>query len=504
MFFCAISGEPPQDPVISTKSGHVYERRLVQKYITENGTDPVTGEKLEESDLVSVKASPGAAVPRPPTHSSIPALLTALQNEWDALVLETFTLKQQYNSTRQELSYALYSQDAASRVIARLMRERDAAREALVNVQASMGIPATSSNDVEMSDQTAPAGNALPEKVIAEIDETHQTLSAVRKKRKVPPGFATPAQVKNYSSKHTIPSLHSASPAGITSIALSSANATQFLTGGNDGIVQLYDRSTDKVLSSLKGHSKKIHHVAFREREGQPTLLLSGGADKIARVWSSDSASGEYRPRTIIKTHKGDVAGLAVHPSSTLLFLASHDKTYSIHDLNDFSQLYRSTPAEEPFSSLALHPDGTILAVGTPTSTIHVYDVRSGDMAATLVPPENSPFTVNSLSFSENGYHLLAPDSLSSIGIWDLRKQKLGHSIPLGDGFKVNKVVYDYSAQLLGVAGNEGARIFAHKTWEELVQFQEGGEVSNLAFGPESKEVWGTTGREVRIWGLPE
>ena len=57
MFFCAISGEPPQDPVISTKSGHVYERRLVQKYIAENGTDPVTGEKLEESDLVSVKAS---------------------------------------------------------------------------------------------------------------------------------------------------------------------------------------------------------------------------------------------------------------------------------------------------------------------------------------------------------------------------------------------------------------------------------------------------------------
>jgi pre-mRNA-processing factor 19 len=52
-----------------------------------------------------------------------------LQNEWDAIVLEMFALKQQYNSTRQELSYALYAQDAASRVIARLIRERDAARE---------------------------------------------------------------------------------------------------------------------------------------------------------------------------------------------------------------------------------------------------------------------------------------------------------------------------------------------------------------------------------------
>ncbi len=56
-FFCSISGEPPQDPVVSSKSGHVYERRLILKYITENGTDPITGDKLEEADLVSVKAS---------------------------------------------------------------------------------------------------------------------------------------------------------------------------------------------------------------------------------------------------------------------------------------------------------------------------------------------------------------------------------------------------------------------------------------------------------------
>jgi pre-mRNA-processing factor 19 len=57
--------------------------------------------------------------------------LHTLQNEWDALVLETFALKQQYNSTRQELSHALYQQDAAMRVAARLIRERDAARESV-------------------------------------------------------------------------------------------------------------------------------------------------------------------------------------------------------------------------------------------------------------------------------------------------------------------------------------------------------------------------------------
>jgi len=375
---------------------------------------------------------------------------------------------------------------------------------ALANVQASMGVApaAPTEGDVEMSEEAGTVG-ILPEKVVAQIDETHQTLSVLRKKRKPPAGYIAPTQVKTFTATHTIPSLHSASPAGITSIAISTSNPSQFLTGGNDKIVQLYDRGTDKVLASLKGHTKKVNHVAFREREGEPTMILSAGADKIARVWSHDATSGEYIPRTTIKTHKSEVTGLAVHPTSTLLALASADKTYSLHDLTTFGQIYRSPESLEIFSSMAIHPDGTLLAMGTPTSTIQIFDIRSGDVAATLVPSDSAPFTVNSLNFSENGYHLLAPASLSTLGIWDLRKQRLGHSIPLGDNFKVNKVAYDFSAQLLGVAGTEGLRVFAHKSWEELVRFEEGGEVSDFAFGSRSKEIWGANGRDVRIWGSP-
>ncbi|GBE78431.1 WD40 repeat-like protein [Sparassis latifolia] len=503
MFFCSISGEPPQDPVVSQKSGHVYERRLILKYITENGTDPITGEKLEESDLITVKANPKAAPPRPPTATSIPALLHTLQNEWDAVMLETFTLKQQYNSLRQELSYALYAQDAATRVVARLIRERDAAREALASVSATMGVaPSTNGGDVEMTEGGQEA-SALPEDVLSRIDETNEKLSAARKKRKAPAGYATPADVKTFTAKHTIPSLHSPSPAGITALAVSQANPSQFLTGGNDKVVQLYDRSTDKVLALLKGHTKKVTHVAFREQSGEPTLLLSASADKNAKIWAHDEASGEYIPRATIRTHKGELTGLAVHPTSTLVALSSADRTYSLHDLTSGNAVYRSPAADEPFASLSVHPDGTLLALGTPASTIQIYDVRSGAVVAALTPPDSVPFTVNTLSFSENGYHLLAPDSLSSLAVWDLRKPKIMHSIALGEGFKVNKVAYDYSALLLGVAGSEGARVYAHKTWEELVRFEEGGEVADIVFGQESKEIWGASGREVRIWGLP-
>ncbi|KAF7361434.1 hypothetical protein MSAN_01176500 [Mycena sanguinolenta] len=65
MFLCAISGQPPQDPVVSN-SGHVYERRLILAHIAQRHTDPITGEKLDESDLIAVKASPHSPALPPP------------------------------------------------------------------------------------------------------------------------------------------------------------------------------------------------------------------------------------------------------------------------------------------------------------------------------------------------------------------------------------------------------------------------------------------------------
>jgi pre-mRNA-processing factor 19 len=169
---CAISGEAPREPVASRKSGNVFERRLIDAHIAENHTDPVTGEDLSVEDLIELK-SPQVVTPRAPNLTSIPALLSAFQNEWDAIVLESHTLKQQLAQTRQELSTALYQNDAATRVIARLSRERDEAREALSNVTISGG--GALNGDAMQVD-----GQSLPEELVVRVDETQaQYLSAL-------------------------------------------------------------------------------------------------------------------------------------------------------------------------------------------------------------------------------------------------------------------------------------------------------------------------------------
>jgi pre-mRNA-processing factor 19 len=150
-------------------AGNIFEKRLIETYITENGTDPVTGEELTLEDLLDLKAAP-VARPRPPTQTSIPALLATFQSEWDALALETFTLKQQLARTRQELSAALYEHEAAVRVVARVTRERDEARDALARV--GVGAGSSSGATAAEGDEMAVDKQGLPEDVVERIQAT--------------------------------------------------------------------------------------------------------------------------------------------------------------------------------------------------------------------------------------------------------------------------------------------------------------------------------------------
>uniref|UniRef100_A0AC35U4H7 Pre-mRNA-processing factor 19 n=1 Tax=Rhabditophanes sp. KR3021 TaxID=114890 RepID=A0AC35U4H7_9BILA len=132
-FKCAISGNVPQEPVVSPVSGKIFEKRLLVAYVNENGTDPITDSTLSIDQIIPLALGEevGIEAPRNFNATSVPGLMKLLQDEYDAVMLSNHVMRKQLTAARLELSHSLYQHDASCRVIARLTVQLNAARQVL-------------------------------------------------------------------------------------------------------------------------------------------------------------------------------------------------------------------------------------------------------------------------------------------------------------------------------------------------------------------------------------
>ncbi|KAJ5370633.1 uncharacterized protein N7496_006725 [Penicillium cataractarum] len=438
---CAISGEAPQVPVVSSKSGSVFEKRLIEAYIAENGKDPVNGEELTTDDLIDVK-SQRVVRPRPPTLTSIPSLLSVFQEEWDALALETYTLQQNLAQTRRELSAALYQHDAAVRVIARLTKERDEARDALSKV--TVGATRAAAGGEAMQVDSA----ALPQAVLELIENTQASLSKTRRKRPVPEGWATTDSISTYKPAESSEPLYP----GSRTIAVNSTGELA-LIGGADGVVGVYSLSQKTVVQTLKTDGP----VTDATWAGDKAVV--GSATGSVKVFENGSEVATF------SAHGGEVTAVAVHPSGSIVASVGVDKSYVLYDLTSNTAITQIW-SDAAFLSATFHPDGHILAAGNANGQVKVFDVRTGNEAADFAM--SGP--VKCLFFSENGTSLAAVAAQSTtVSIWDLRSFK--EIKVLDTGSQVNSIHWDYSGQFLVTGGPSGVTVQqcnkSAKEWSE-------------------------------------
>lgn len=257
------------------------------------------------SDLINLK-SEKIVTPRPPTLTSIPSLLSTFQNEWDALALETFTLRQQLQSTRQELATALYQHDAAVRVIARLTRERDEARDALSKVTIGAG---NGGGDAMVIDN-----EGMSEDLAAKVDATQERLSKSRRKRPVPKEWADSAVIEKFGVAAASEPLYP----GAKSLAVDEAGQLA-IVGGSDGVAGIYSIAENKVQQAFKAGSAVTDAAWYGSR---PVVSTSSGTVK---VFGDEEIT--------FNSHAGSANGLAMHPSGDILASVGVDKSFVFYDL---------------------------------------------------------------------------------------------------------------------------------------------------------------------------
>mmetsp|Transcript_4042 Transcript_4042/g.5619 ORF Transcript_4042/g.5619 Transcript_4042/m.5619 type:complete len:511 (+) Transcript_4042:107-1639(+) len=490
---CAISGEVPEEPMVSIKSGHIFEKRLILKYLQSESKCPITGNDLGVDDLKPLQTNK-AVKPRPLSATNIPGLINLFQNEWDDLMLETFTLKQHLDSTRQQLSQALYQHDAACRVIARLIRERDEMKMQLTMYKQQIAEAAAAAPQLEPP--PAPAApmeveeekkkeEGITESVLSRMTKKWKQLSKERKKRGVPDTLATPEVLQEWdaTSSHTV---HKSDKPGILCLDIHPTKKDMILTGGVDKDAILFNKSNEQVVATLSGHSKRISDCCFHpfaDRE----LVFTASGDKTTKIWS---ASGDgYECKATLSDHAGEVIGVSVHATGDFLATASRDRTwafYSIASGGDPSclKIVKDPAVTGGFECVSFHPDGLILGTGTSDALIRIWDMKTQTNVASF---EGHTGIVHDIAFSENGYYMASAGEDGSVRMWDLRRLKNFYNIETGDSGAVNCVSFDHSGSYLACGSND-VRLFVVKEWTQLATLTaHRGPVTDLKFGDDAK-----------------
>ncbi|OII73403.1 guanine nucleotide-binding protein [Cryptosporidium ubiquitum] len=459
---CSISGITPEDPVIS-KTGYVFERKLIEEYIRCNNSCPITKSELSLDDLIQVKST-SSFKPRLIKNTSIPGILDSLRTEWDAMAMEMFELRSELEQAKAQLTHSLYQHDAACRVIARITREKDQAINRLAEIENSIH------EKDENNNESLPSGGGkrfraqenfvdIPKNIENLFTEYSEKMRPIRKRQSFP-DLKPAEQVREFSLKKEVKLKGSSKlEVGVAfndQIYVSGMENGEILVSCVDFDVEevssipiSYPQNCEKAVSISVIGKFSGDHYSSQSTNQLPLNVLAcfQNSSKIhifSRNQEDDKSFNSHLLMDFNSSFESDLVidSLEKHPMGIHIIANSSNKgLFSMFDLESRKQLLlHKLEQNHSYSQLKPHPDGLILGGIAPSGNlIDIWDIRNVEKASSLEYSfrNNNQLTnpnINrnsSLCFSNNGYYLLSTSLDNQIHLWDLRKSAILDSLEL-------------------------------------------------------------------------
>jgi WD40 repeat protein len=109
---------------------------------------------------------------------------------------------------------------------------------------------------------------------------------------------------------------------------------------GYEGYIECYEIDSEKLVMGIKAHGAEGQNTVIWSVDISPdnNIILSGGVDRTARVWSTATA----KELTLYDSHNGHIRSVRCSPDGKLMLSASLDGTfrqYNASDLNEFTSV---------------------------------------------------------------------------------------------------------------------------------------------------------------------
>lgn len=127
MSVCSLSKKEIKIPVISLKTGHVFDKETIEEHIKKTGQCPITGKSLSISDIKNINAIKyiDSISNNDLTAPSFTEVISLITSEYNSIEEEIVFKKQELIALEKDLTDYSFRQEAARLVISRLVKEKE-------------------------------------------------------------------------------------------------------------------------------------------------------------------------------------------------------------------------------------------------------------------------------------------------------------------------------------------------------------------------------------------
>ncbi|KAG0470197.1 hypothetical protein HPP92_016897 [Vanilla planifolia] len=165
-------------------------------------------------------------------------------------------------------------------------------------------------------------------------------------------------------------------------------NGTLLVSGGTEKVIRVWDPRTGSKNMKLRGHTDNIRALLL---DSTGRFCLSGSSDSMIRLWDL----GQQRCVHSYAVHTDSVWALASTPSFSHVYSAGRDLSLYLTDLSTRESILLCTN-DHPILQLALQDDG--IWVATTDSSIHRWPAEGGQPQKVF--QRGGSFLAGNLSFS--------------------------------------------------------------------------------------------------------
>jgi tRNA A-37 threonylcarbamoyl transferase component Bud32 len=272
-----------------------------------------------------------------------------------------------------------------------------------------------------------------------------------------------------------------------------SPDGARILSGGQDKVCRLWARQDARLLRELPALGQEVRGLCWLP--GTNTVAVASGA--TIRLIDLDSGRELRR----CAGHTDTVRSLVAGTDGNRLASGADDRTVRFWDASNGRELLRCNGHTGPVTSVALAPDGEHILSGSRDQTLKLWNIRSGKSLDRFAVPRGA---VHGVGFSPDGRLAVSAHFDTVVRVWDVasgrewrrlagHKQMATAALFLPDGQRLVTGCQDQSVRLWDVdSGCELAAFAGH-----------GAGVTSLAVDPRGAwVVSGSLDRTLRIWEL--